>query len=232
MFASSTSTEANRLFGLECNWQPEALFLQHENALASNETLLNALLNNIRRQPEQLQMHIWRIFLCLRDRNQEQLYAALVDLLLTLDGRGLSLAARLLNGCRSQLQDSDYNHLCQFHQKPQLLKGNRYTLFTRGLVGSAELFQRPRNSDDDKAQYDVLQIARDFIEYSQLDEAMDILEAAILQQPSRPELQQLLLEIYTSTRHQTRFRQFYQQLMDLGFRPSEDWQHVWQSAAD
>lgn len=220
----SLTPTTTQTFGLNCPWTPQQLFLRgHE--LGNQDLILGALTNLIRKRPEYLIAHVWRIFLCFNTQRREPLYAALVDLLITLNGRGASLAQRLIQGCASALDVEDMQTLLSFQQHPQHLDGNRYCLFSKGLIGSTDLFANAPNPSLPR-RHDVLQIAYDFIEYSQLDEAMDTLEHGILAEPGNLELQGLLLEIYQSTRSRNRCELFQQQLLEAGVSLSEQWRNA------
>jgi Tfp pilus assembly protein FimV len=73
---------------------------------------------------------------------------------------------------------------------------------------------------------DPLTIALDHIEYSQLDEAQDVLEQAILAQPEREDLRRELIGLYKSTRDMNRFYQMLAKLTRLGVGMTEDWNQL------
>jgi Tfp pilus assembly protein PilF len=73
-----------------------------------------------------------------------------------------------------------------------------------------------------------LQEAQEHLEYGQIDEAREVLEAAILKDPQRPELHQDLLEIYRSTRAKEAFQSMRERI-DTDSNPAAA---AWQALAD
>jgi hypothetical protein len=69
-----------------------------------------------------------------------------------------------------------------------------------------------KDDDNEPQNHDPLDIARDFIAYSQLDAAMDTLERAILVDVERQALQDDLLELYKATYSFERFEKMYDAL--------------------
>ncbi|MFZ2311555.1 MAG: hypothetical protein WAV82_02960 [Methylobacter sp.] len=102
-----------------------------------------------------------------------------------------------------------------------LLPGNEYSVFSKGLVGSRNLLQQIETPDEQK--HDPLDLAYDYIEYSQLNEAIDILEKAIINQPQRLELHQCLLELYKSTLDTSRFMRMFHIIAGLDVDMPNDW---------
>jgi hypothetical protein len=71
--------------------------------------------------------------------------------------------------------------------------------------------------------YDPLAIARDHIEYSQLDEARQVLEIAVLERPTRWDFQEDLLDLYRSTRDTDSFNAMFTQLIESGITLNDKW---------
>jgi hypothetical protein len=71
---------------------------------------------------------------------------------------------------------------------------------------------------------DPLELARDFIDYSQLAQAQLVLEAAVFKQPDRLELHKELLAIYRSTRDKAGFHEMFNKLTQTDFALPEGWQ--------
>ena len=68
-----------------------------------------------------------------------------------------------------------------------------------------------------------MELARDYIEYSQLDEAKHVLEMAILEQPERLEIHYELLTLYQSMRDSAGFNQMLIQLTHAGIDLIDEW---------
>lgn len=193
-----------------------------DNKLSDN--FLKNLVFLVARKPKRLVTHIQRIYYCYQANLQEQLFAALVDLLVVLNRRGKAISRRMIIGTKSKLSQEQYKMLLEFLVKDldtTLLPGNEYSVFTKGLVGTRNLLQRIETPDEQ--EHDPLDLAYDYIEYSQLDEAIDILEKAIINQPQRLELHQCLLELYKSTLDTSRFMKMFHIIAGLDVVMPDDW---------
>lgn len=182
---------------------------------------LNSLVLKVSRKPHDLLTHLRRIYFCYENALTEPLYAALLDLLIVLDDKGHDLRRRLLAGCRSKLNDQQLLALNVVCHGLQNIQGNQFSLFTKGLIGKTQLLKVGKPV---KEQQDALILAKDFIEYSQLDQAMSTLEQAMELEPDREDIQLLLLELYQSTRSLERFTNQYHGLMQRGASTITAWQ--------
>lgn len=189
--------------------------------LSSAASMLNALVFRVSRKPTDLTAHVRRIYFCYQNAQVEPLYAALLDLLIILDNRGRDLTRRLILGSRSVLNAEQFSNLYSFRGETGQVRENRFCLFTKGLTGSAHLVEVVRKV---QVQHDYLGLARDFIEFSQLDEAIAILEQGLEATPSRQDLQTLLLELYQSTQCRERFQKFHERIRASGAPLNNGWQ--------
>lgn len=194
----------------------------------TNNKLPNDFLKNlvflVARKPKRLITHIQRIHHCYQTNLQEQLFAALVDLLVVLNRRGQAISRRMIIGAKSKLSEEQYKILQKFMTEDfdiALLPGNQYSIFTKGLVGARNLVQQIEASD--APEHDPLVLAHDYIEYSQLDEAKVVLEKALVNQPQRLELHQCLLELYKSTLDTSGFTTMFNILLGLDVVMPNDW---------
>ncbi len=185
---------------------------------------MNFLIHQVSRTPTNLGCHYQRIYHCFTQKNSQHLQAALADLLIILNGKGKGFSSRMISGSSSLLDDSIINLLQQGQTESQRLSCNRikYSLFTQGLIGMTDLIRQKQQSSDDR---DVLVLANEYIEYSQLDEAMDILEQSI-EQDGRVELQQLLLDLYRATEEKQRFNQTFRNLQMKPIKLIARWQEI------
>ena len=202
-----------------CFWH-DAELAAFSLCAADAEQTLRDLVFKVRRTPSNLLAHIRRIYFCFEHSWSSQLYAALLDFLIVLQGKGQALSHRMINACRSQLDHQQVLELAVAVNKPQTLSGNRFSLFTDGLVGKCELITFEPEA---LAKHDVLALANDFIEYSQLDEAMDTLEIGITHYPERQDLQEALLELYISTGNFARLQKFYRAYLAAGVGLVDKW---------
>ena len=182
---------------------------------------LNALVLKVSRNPKDLLAHLRRIYFCFENALSEPLYAALLDLLIVLDDKGHDLRRRLLAGCRSQLDDQQLLALNVVCHGLQNIQGNQFSLFTKGLIGKSQLLNVGKPV---QAQQDALILAKDFIEYSQLEQAMSTLEQAMEIEPDREDIQLLLLELYQSTRSVERFQNQFHAITQRGASKIQAWQ--------
>lgn len=194
-----------------------SLFSLHQ---VENSQILDSLVFKVRRDPGNLLSHLRRIYFCYVNRLSDQLYAALLDLLIVLQGKGKSIGRRMIDGCRHQLSEQQLFVLTTERFSDLEQHVNPYCLFTSGRQGQGELVEFQRQTD---RQYDVLSLANDFIEFSQLDQAMDVLEDGVIANPERQDLQEALLQLYKSTRNRERFINFFQKINVLSMRISDDW---------
>ncbi|MDD2723064.1 MAG: hypothetical protein PHH59_03450 [Methylovulum sp.] len=207
--------------------------LQDANMLWSPERLnysdfLEKLVFRIARKPNALMPHLQRIYFCFHKNLNEQLFAAIVDFLVILNKRGLAISWRVLIGAKSILNAYQFkmikDYLKDEHARFSLLTGNQYSIFTKGLIGVNNMISYIDKPE--KLDYDPLEIARDHIEYSQLEEAKHVLENAILKQPKRFELQHELLALYQSTRDPEGFNKMLNELKQSGFDIIDEWNQL------
>jgi len=199
---------------------------------------LTYLMGLIQAKPMNLTAHMQRIYSCYFDNASDALYAALLDLLIVLNKQGNEISKRMIKGSISKLTD---------HQKAllktaingqaselSLIKGNGYSLFTKGLIGTAKLIEitgaekiavtqntelqpqpTPQQPLVQPQHSDPLLLAEYAADYSEDDDAMSILENAIIKNPSRFGLHESLLELYKSTANEGRFQKMHTYLKTL-----------------
>ncbi|MEC4750553.1 hypothetical protein [Methylomicrobium sp. Wu6] len=191
---------------------------------SSVDKRLERLAFRVSRKPKSLRAHVERIHYCFSNYLNEQLYAALIDLLIVLNKAGRELSRRMIFGARSRLTESQFQALRQYLKNQvgeESLPCNRFSLFTRGLLSSSPLVHMVEDASE--TEYDPLQLARDYVEFSQLDEAARVLEQAVLTRPERAELHRELLSLYRSTRDRTGFKRVHEELTRLGASLPPEW---------
>jgi hypothetical protein len=191
----------------------------------SGEKDLEALVHGVARSPSDLLTHLQRIYACYTSLKTEQLYAALIDLVTFLAGRGQSLAVRVIKGCIKQLDNHHYNQLLDHLADPCLnpLPATRYTIIKQDIIGTVQLVSK---TEQQQSPQDIAQLVKDYIEYSQLDDAMDLLEKTVLSNPDEMTLQEQLLELYRSTNSKHRFRAMLNKLEANKLAVSCAWQQL------
>jgi hypothetical protein len=192
-----------------------------------NDEALEKLVFLIAKKPKCLINHVQRIYYCFQENLGEQLYAALVDLLIILNKQGQAISWRMVLGTKSRLTPEQFQELKDYLKGNQAstsrLTGNQYSIFSKGLVGVNKMIQQIEN---EVKEDDPLMIALDHIEYSQLDEAKTVLEEAILVQPERLDLHQELFDLYKLTGDSNRFHQLLANLTRLGVSMTDDWNQL------
>jgi len=182
------------------------------------------------RSPMDLCNHVRRIMLQHDMGDSDGLYAALLDLFIVLENKGFELRRRVLEGARNRLTEQQYRRLSACLNSDQVqcdrLPAPPDSMLAKGLIGTRTLVEAA--DDDNESARDPLIEAREYIEYSQVDQARALLEQAILDQPERTELHSELLEIYRSTRDRASFLAFWRRLNAVE-NPAAD---VWEAAAD
>lgn len=162
-----------------------------------NDEALEKLVFLIAKKPKCLINHVQRIYYCFQENLGEQLYAALVDLLIILNKQGQAISWRMVLGTKSQLTAEQFQELKGYLKGNQVstsrLKGNQYSVFSKGLVAVNKMI---RQIENEVKEDDPLMIALDYIEYSQMDEAKAVLQEAILLQPEKMALHQELFDLY------------------------------------
>ena len=152
--------------------------LPDKNSLWSAETLnyedfLEKLVFSITRRPKCLITHLQRIYFCFHKNLDEQLFAAIVDFMIVLNRRGRKISRRVIMGAKPRLSADQFNTLKDYLKNDtadaNLLLGNQYSILTKGMIGINKLVKHVETKNE--YSHDPLDIARDHIEYSQLDEA-------------------------------------------------------------
>ncbi len=182
--------------------------------------LLTNLTYKVSLNPKDLLAHLRRIYCCYQNRFTLPLYAALLDLLLVLNGKGQPLSLRLITGCGSRLEPRFLSALKSAYKVPERLPSNSYSLFATGIVGSTHLVDYSYHGHVER---DFLTLAYDYIEYSQLNEAMEILEQGLQIEPEHLDAQGVLLQLYKSTDSRDRFSSQYQSLLDSKTMLTDGW---------
>lgn len=188
--------------------------------------LADYLCHCVTREPSDLRSHVRRVFLAHGRKNTVDLFGALVDLFIALGNKGSSLRQRMLEGAKENLEPRQYSLLRESlaggldERKVVFAPG---AMLCRGVEGTLKLVES--GAEKSREPRDPLVEAREYLEYSQLDEARHLLEEALMQDPRRQELHEELLEIYRSTRDQSNFAKMLGRL-NKGNPMPEQWQEL------
>lgn len=112
----------------------------------NHQQVLESIISNLLNNPQVLQTHIQRIYFCYQYDLADHLFAALVDFLIVLEGKGRQIQSRMVNGSKLKLHLSHYiilkNALKLSTHEVKLLKGNFYSVLTQGLIGVNILIEK------------------------------------------------------------------------------------------
>lgn len=190
---------------------------------------LQYLTYRVVRNPSDLLSHMRRILLQDQMGDPEDFYAALSDLFIALGSNGESLRSRLLKQYRSRLSDARYRTLLQFLKRGATSERSPYScasVLAKGITGTCSLIRPVIDTVSEDHFRDPLKDARDFLEYSQIDEARQVLERAVLENPERIDFQTELLQLYRAGRDVENFKKVYHELISSGNSLSDDWSAV------
>jgi hypothetical protein len=199
--------------------------------LSEHPDLLNFLVASISRRPQNLVTHIQRICLCYRRNLSEHLFGAMVDFFTVLDGHAGDFCGRLLDKVLPKLNASHAFLLNQYLQEKDFetlyLVQNSFAVMGKGLQGTTQLIVKvAENAAPEEKSQDPLDLARDYIEYSQFQEAKVVLTTAILETPAHKALHLDLLELFKSLQDVKGFVAIQQQLVEQGNPYAELWNEL------
>jgi hypothetical protein len=191
--------------------------------------LADYLQQRIAAEPYHLLHHTQRIALEYQLNHPEALYGALLDLFIVLGARGRALRQRMASSVRARLSPEHYGQLSLWLDRGRTLDADSapplpFTLFGLGLVDALPLLETVEDAASAPPdERDPLVEARECIEYSQIDQARQILESAVLAQPERADLQCELLELYRAQRDASHFLKLYPTFVTKENPLAEDW---------
>ncbi len=187
--------------------------------------LANELSAMVRANPQDLTRHIQRICLYFDLHQADLLFASLIDLWIAFNGRGRDFFRILLFATKVRLQEDDFKRLHMLfinHElKPYKIPSSNLSVLSEGLSGCLELVSVVSSEVASHPQRDPLVEALEYLEYSQVEQALSVLEIAVLAEPTRIDLQQNLLEIYLSMLDFHGLKVMEQKLKDNLLQPLE-----------
>ena len=165
--------------------------------------LADQLSSMVSADPQNLTAHIRRVCLYFDLYHADLLYAALLDLWIAFNGRGRAFFQILLFAMKARLDEGDFKQLNRLfvanELRPDKIPSASMSVLNQGLSGCLELVSLVADKPASEEQRDPLIEALEYLEYSQVEQALSVLETAVLKQPTRNDLQENLLEIYLST---------------------------------
>lgn len=189
--------------------------------------LAEYLCHSIAREPQDLRNHVRRILLMYEQKRESEVFGALLDLFIALDKKGFDLRKRMLESSTHCIDASQYHFLAKAlttgvskNDAPCALG----SMLSHGIEGQIKLVHTVEEKKKAHERRDPLTEAREYLEYSQLDEACSVLEQAIIDYPDTHELHEELLGIYRSTRDYHRFITMFEKLNHQGNPLLTEWQ--------
>ncbi len=187
------------------------------------------LARGVARSPVNLIAQIQRLNLYLAKRDAEGAYGALLDLFITLGEKGLLIRRRMLLRAKPLLTDEQFQALAMRLDTgvsaSDPMPPSSSSVLSKGLTGIRQLVVRI-DEDGNNRQRDPLDEAIEHLEYSQIDKAKEVLEKAVLEKPSRKDLQNNLLAIYRASNDRESFTTMRDKLRELGTGISDEWKEL------
>lgn len=192
-----------------------------------NPLLASYLAHCITRNPQDLRAHTQRVYLHFSINDNEGLYSALLDLFIALGEKGLSLRQLLLAHSRKnllpqQLEFLEANIIDGLHPN-SIIENCGNSLLHSGIESSLAMIIKQQRGDT-QAPPDPLQDAQEYLEYGQLDLALDVLETAMEKDPGNKEISKELLQIYILARAFDRYQQLAHKLLQSGHDLPPGWE--------
>ncbi len=206
---------------------PECRSLQIDGEKWGNKAA-DFLARGVARTPLNLVAQIQRLNLSLAKRDAEETYGALLDLFITLGEKGLLIRRRMLLRAKPLLSNEQFQALAlrldTGVSATDPMPPSASSVLSKGLTGIRQLVVRI--DDEDGKPRDPLDEAIEYLEYSQIDKAREVLEKAVLADPSRKELQHNLLAIYRASNDQENFVAMRNKLRKLETPVLDEWKEL------
>ena len=187
--------------------------------------LANQLSAMVSADPQNLKVHIRRICLYFDLHQADFLFGALIDLWIAFNGRGRDFFRIILFATKVRLKEEDFKQLHKLFVNKELSASKtpsaRLSVLSQGLSGSLKLVSLVDDNVASQQQRDPLVEALEYLEYSQVEQALSVLEVAVMIEPTRKDLQQHLLEIYLSTLDLHGLKEMEKKLKNHLFQPME-----------
>ncbi|MCU7874706.1 MAG: hypothetical protein KZQ91_18350 [Candidatus Thiodiazotropha sp. (ex Lucinoma borealis)] len=182
----------------------------------------------VTRKPDDLRSHVQRIHVHIHRQDVDALYGALLDLFIVLKEKGRPLRERMLKLSQTVLGEDKYrvllNRLDTSVTDIDVEKVLNTSLLSYGVKNPHYLIQKIDTREGMQQYLDPQQEARDHLEYGQVDEAREVLENAILEDPLQQGLHHDLLEIYKTTKSRELFKAMHSRL-NINSNPLADAWH-------
>lgn len=179
------------------------------------EATLGCLGHRILGKPTDLRAHVQRIFLLIKLGDGAALYSALLDLMIALGTHGQALKQRMLDLAKPLLAPATLDFL-QRHLDAGFVADDPDLGRVKGsLLRASDIQGHPlvRRLDDGTAPVLSVQEQVDsLLEYGQLEQAVELLESALLQDPDQEAAAETLSGLYRSMQAEARWQGLCEQL--------------------
>ncbi len=169
----------------------------------NSQWLADTLAHRVARLPKNLRTHVQRVFLHQTENDSDALFAALLDLFIVLANRGLALRQRLLHTSENQLTSKQYEFLLK-HLESGVFAYEEHPAAPRSrLSQGGDLQDDFIGKIDQQNQQDArppIEQAQDFLNYGQLEQAQQVLEQALIENPDDLAVSQELAELYVHSK--------------------------------
>ncbi|WP_456444511.1 type IV pilus assembly protein FimV [Thiolapillus sp.] len=193
---------------------------------SEDSQLVSYLCHGITRNPKDLRAHTRLIYLRLKQKDSTALYTALLDLFLALEDKGLSLRQHLLRLCTSHLQPHQHQLLADSLEKglhaDAPLPDTGLSLLHKGIESDILLVTKPC-SNQENLPADPVAEALACLEYGQIDQALDLLETAMMVEPGNAVIRTELLSIYRRGGMTERYQKQTLSMQQAGHSLPSDW---------
>ncbi len=197
------------------------------------EKAADYLARGVARTPVNLLAQIQRVNIYLAQRDAEGVYGALLDLFITLGDKGLLIRRRMLLRAKPLLSEEQLQALAlrldTGVSATDPMPPSAQSVLSKGLTGIRQLIVRVDNTN--VAERDPLEDAIEYLEYSQIDKAREVLEKALLDDPSRIDLHSNLLAIYRASNDHCNFTSMRNRLNKLKNPVPDEWKQLAQHFA-
>lgn len=182
----------------------------------------------ISRYPQDLRVHTQRILLTI-DHHLNELPGALQDLSIALSGKGQPFFDQLLELSKSSLSEEKYSQFKKLSRAEKMDIDDKNQCWNKGSVLASGVCGGQKivtfTGTEEVYGFDtLLDEARAYIEYGQIEEAQLVLEEELQNNPTAKEIEEELLYLYQSTRQQDHLEIMTNKLLSLGVKLSPEWQ--------
>lgn len=188
------------------------------------------LSRSISRYPHDLRAHAQRILLATQPSHVDSLAGALQDLSIALAGKGKPFFTQLLETVKPSLAEADYSRLLsQFDADTPDQCWHKGSVLANGVCEKNKLvsFSGVETSEFEN----ILDEARSYIEYGQIENAQELLEQELLENGLQStEVTEELLNLYQYTRNRSQLESMSLLLKERNFELSPEWQQCLQHA--